>query len=485
MTLAQLRQELARLLGADGLLTEAADIAPLLVDHHARYHGQALAVALPRSFEQVAALVRWCNRRGVGLVPQGGNTGYCGGATPDESGRQLLVAMRRMNRVRQLDADNFSMTVEAGCVLRSVQQAAEAAGRFFPLSLGSEGSCQIGGNLATNAGGVHVLRYGMMRELVLGIEAVLGDGSELHALRSLRKDNTGYDLKSLLVGSEGTLGVITAATLKLWPQPRASATAIVALAQPEDAVALLGLLRTACGERLSSFELMPRSAVQLTVRHIAGVTDPLGNAYPWYVLCELTSPGDEPLSELLQEALAQAAERSLVRDAVLATSERVRAAFWRLRETVPEAQRLEGVNIRHDISVPVAALPRFIAEASKWVSEHVPEGVLVCYGHAGDGNLHFNINCAVDPAGRAADQSGSAAGPAGEAAAFLAREPQVRRAIHDLVVRFHGSISAEHGIGLAKREELAHYAAPATLAAMRAIKHALDPNGIMNPGKLL
>ncbi len=474
---AGLQQELRALLGPQGLLTDASATAPVLVDHHARYHGRALAVVLPRNFEQVAAIVRWCNQHRIGLVPQGGNTGYCGGATPDESGRQLLMLMRRMNRVRHVEADDFSMTAEAGCVLAQVQQAAGAAGRLFPLSLGSEGSCQIGGNLATNAGGVHVLRYGMARELVLGIEAVLGDGSELHALRSLRKDNTGYDLKSLLIGSEGTLGVITAATLKLWPQPRASATAFVAIAAPADAVALLGLLRSAGGERLSAFELLPRIAVELTVRHIPGVTDPLGSAHPWYVLCELTSSGDEPLAELLQEALAQGSERALVRDAALATSERVRAAFWRLRETVPEAQRLAGANIRHDISVPVARLPQFIAEAASWVAEHVPASRLVCYGHAGDGNLHFNLLCeAAAPGAAAADAA---------AAAFLALEPQVRRAIHDLVVRFDGSISAEHGIGRSKREELARYAPPATLAAMRAIKRALDPNGIMNPGKLL
>lgn len=471
---AELREELHALLGPQGLLSDPAATAPVLVDHHAHYHGQALAVVLPRSFEEVAAIVRWCNQRGVGLVPQGGNTGYCAGATPDESGQQLLMLMRRMNRVRRMEADDFSMTVEAGCVLADVQQAAAAAGRFFPLSLGSEGSCQIGGNLATNAGGVHVLRYGMMRELVLGIEAVLGDGSELHALRSLRKDNTGYDLKSLLIGSEGTLGVITAATLKLWPQPRASATGFVGIEQPEQAVALLALLRSVCGERLSSFELIPRIAVELTVRYIPGVTDPLGSSsYPWYVLCELTSPGDEPLPQLLQDALAQSAERSIVRDAALATSERVRATFWRLREHIPEAQRLAGANIRHDISVPVAKLPRFIDEAASWVAEHVPASRLVCYGHAGDGNLHFNLLC---PAGST---------DAATVREFLASEPRVRRAIHDLVVRFEGSISAEHGIGLAKRGELAHYAQPATLAAMRAIKRALDPNAIMNPGKLL
>ena len=353
-------------------------------------------------------------------MPQGGNTGYCGGATPDESGRQLLLSLRRLNRIRAVDAGNFSITAEAGCVLASVQQAADAVERFFPLSLGSEGSCQIGGNLATNAGGLNVVRYGMARDLLLGIEAVLPDGQVLNGLKSLRKDNTGYDLKSLLVGSEGTLGVITAATLKLWPKMRSSATALVAIATPHDALRLLGVLRERAGERLSSFELLPRIAIELTTRHISGVTDPLGTVYPWYILCELTSAADEPLSELLQQALADAAERSLLLDAALATSERVRAAFWRLRESVPEAQRHAGASLKHDVSVPIASLPQFIDEASLWVKTHVSDGVLVCYGHAGDGNLHFNISCI--------DRERSEA--------FLAQEPQIRRAIHDLVAKF-------------------------------------------------
>ncbi|HEY4975337.1 MAG TPA: FAD-binding oxidoreductase, partial [Steroidobacteraceae bacterium] len=374
-----------------------------------------------------------------------------------------------LNRIRVVDADNFSLTAEAGCVLASVQQAADAAERFFPLSLGSEGSCQIGGNLATNAGGLNVVRYGMARDLVLGIEAVLPNGQILNALKSLRKDNTGYDLKSLLVGSEGTLGVITAATLKLWPKMRSSATAFVAIAKPEDALGLLGVLKAQTGERLSSFELLPRIAIELTARHISGVTDPLDSVYPWYILCELTSAADEPLAELLQQTLADAAERSLLLDAALATSERVRAAFWRLRETVPEAQRHAGVSLKHDVSVPVASLPAFIHEASLWVHDHVSDGVLVCYGHAGDGNLHFNINCIEQH----------------RSAAFLTQEPKIRRAIHDLVAKFSGSISAEHGIGRLKREELQRYASPVALSAMRAIKQALDPNDIMNPGKLL
>jgi D-lactate dehydrogenase (cytochrome) len=384
-----------------------------------------------------------------------------------------VLLLRRLNRIRALDAANFSITAEAGCVLASVQQAAVAAGRFFPLSLGSEGSCQIGGNLATNAGGLNVVRYGMARDLVLGIEAVLPDGSVLHGLKSLRKDNTGYDLKGLLVGSEGTLGVITAATLKLWPSQRSTATAFVGLSAPQDALELLGLLRARTGDRLSSFELLPRVAIELTSRYLSGVSDPLDAPWPWYLLCELSSSADEPLAGMLEQALVLAVERGWAGDAAFATSERVRSAFWRLREGVPEAQRHAGPSLKHDIAVPVASLPRFIQEASLWVREHCPEGVLICYGHAGDGNLHFNIN-AID---------GAADGPG--ARALLGRAQTIRRAIHDLVARYDGSFSAEHGIGQLKRGELARYATPAALAAMRAIKQALDPDGIMNPGKLL
>ncbi|MGA2024428.1 MAG: FAD-binding oxidoreductase [Steroidobacteraceae bacterium] len=461
--------ELRALLGEDAVLTRPEDTVAFEIDHRHLYHGHALAVLMPREVGQIAAIVAWCNQRRIGLVPQGGNTGYCGGATPDESGGQLVLLLRRLNRVRAIDAANFSMTVEAGCVLANVQRAADAADRYFPLSLGAEGSCQIGGNLATNAGGVNVLRYGMARELVLGIEAVLPDGNIWHGLKSLRKDNTGYDLKSLLIGSEGTLGVITAATLKLWPKIRSSATALVALKTPADALRLLALLRASSGDTLSSFELLPRVALELTLRHISGTSDPLAQPYPWYVLCELTSGASGALEEQLQQTLTKAMESALILDAAIANSERVRLAFWRLRESVPEAQRHAGVSLKHDISVPVASLPEFIEEASLWVQQQVPEGLLVCYGHAGDGNLHFNIN-----------RIG-----AGPTEAFLARGPHIRRAIHDLVTRYQGSISAEHGIGRLKREELAHYASPVALASMRAIKQALDPNGIMNPGKLL
>ncbi|HWW20925.1 MAG TPA: FAD-binding oxidoreductase [Steroidobacteraceae bacterium] len=464
-----LRGELQSLIGSDSVLTHADDMAPLMTDHRRLYQGRALAVALPRTVEEVSRVVGWCNQRRIGLVPQGGNTGYCGGATPDESGEQLVLLLRRLNRIRAIDPQNFSMTAEAGCVLAHLQQAADAVDRFFPLSLGSEGSCQIGGNLATNAGGLNVVRYGMTRELVLGIEAVLPDGQILSNLKSLRKDNTGYNLKSLLVGSEGTLAVITAATLKLWPKMRSSATAFIAIPKPENAIALLGTLRAGAGESLSSFELIPRIAVELTMRYIEGVSDPFPASYPWYLLCELTSAGAEPLPEHLEQILSDAAERGELLDAALATSERVRAAFWKLRETVPEAQRHFGPSLKHDVSVPVASLPRFIDEASAWVRAHVPDGVLVCYGHVGDGNLHFNVNRAEGA----------------ETAAFLAREPDIKRAIHDLVARYEGSFSAEHGIGRLKREELQRYSSSAALSAMRAIKQSLDPNGIMNPGKLL
>jgi D-lactate dehydrogenase (cytochrome) len=404
------------------------------------------------------------------VVPHAGNTSYCGGATPDESGQQLVLALKRLNRIRDIDTANYSLVAEAGCLLARVQQAADGAGRFFPLSLGSQGSCQIGGNLSTNAGGTNVLRYGMMRDLVLGLEVVLADGRVLDTLSALRKDNTGYDIKSLFLGAEGTLGVITAASLKLLPQNRAHACALVAVADPEAAVALLGELRQASGDRVSSFELIPRIAVELTTRHIAGVTDPLGAPYPWYVLCELSSPRSaEPLDELLEEILGAALARTSVLDAVLTRSERERAALWKMRETIPEAQRLEGAGFKHDISVPISALPQFVARASRWLETHVPEGRLVAYGHVGDGNLHFNLT----------QRAGV------DLQAFLVREDEVRRAMHDLVGEFGGSFSAEHGIGRLKVAELERYASPLELELMRKVKRAFDPHGIMNPGKVL
>ena len=464
------RQTLVDIVGPDGILTDAADIAPYLTDHRKLYQGRALAVIVPRSVEQISRLLRFCNENRIGVVPHGGNTGYCGGATPDESGKQVVVSMRRMNRIRGVDALNYSLVAEAGCILADVQRAADEAERFFPLSLGSEGTCQIGGNLSTNAGGLSVLRYGMMRELVLGLEVVLADGRVLSSLGALRKDNTGYDVKSLFLGAEGTLGIITAASVKLFPKIRSSATALVAVPKVRAAVDLLARLREASGDRISSFELIPRIGIELTTQHIPGVIDPLQQPYSWYVLCELTSArAADPLDTIMEEALGAALEDGLVLDAALARNERERAALWKLRETIPEAQRIDGASLKHDISVTITALPDFVERASRWVEDNVPDGRLVIYGHVGDGNLHFNLNQA----------------PGSDRNIFLAREPAIKRAIHDLVGEFGGSFSAEHGIGRLKVGELEHYAAPVEIDLMRAVKKALDPNGVLNPGKVL
>jgi len=465
-----LRAQLRAIVGESGLVAEDAATEPYLSDHRGLYRGRALAVVLPASVAEVAAVLALCNAARVAVVPHGGNTGYCGGATPDESGRQVVLALRRLNRIRSTDAANDSLIAEAGCTLAEVQAAAEAAERFFPLSLGSQGSCQIGGNLATNAGGTSVLRYGMMRDLVLGLEVVLADGRVLEGLSSLRKDNTGYDVKALFLGAEGTLGVITAASLRLFPLVRARATALAAVPDVASAVALLAQLKAASSERVSSFELMPQLALELTVRHIEGVRDPFSRSYPWYVLCELTSSrAADALDAILEEALGAALEQGLVEDAVISASERERQALWRLRENIPAAQSRAGANLKHDISLPVSRLAEFVARAAPGIEAAVPEGRLIAYGHVGDGNLHFNL---------------SARSP-GEDAALLARAESVRRTVHDLVREFGGSFSAEHGIGRLKVAELERYASPVELALMRSIKAALDPRGIMNPGKVL
>lgn len=411
-----------------------------------------------------------CDAHRVAVVPHGGNTSYCGGATPDETGDQLVVAMSRMKRIRGVDVANDSLIAEAGCTLAQVQAAAARAERLFPLSLGSEGSCQLGGNLSTNAGGTNVMRYGMARDLVLGLEVVLADGRVLDVLSALRKDNTGYDVKSLFLGAEGTLGVITAASVKLFPMVRARATAFVAVAGVGAAVALLTRMRGASSDRVSSFELIPRAALELTLRHIAGTTDPLGTAYPWYVLCELSGSGfTDALDALLEESLAAALAEGAILDATIAASGREREALWKIRACIPEAQRREGAGVKHDIALPVGKLAEFMQRAGPWVATHVPEGILIAYGHVGDGNLHFNISAKDAQAG----------------AALLARMESVRRAIHDLVNEFGGSFSAEHGIGQLKVGELERYTSPVELSVMRAVKQALDPNNIMNPGKVL
>jgi FAD/FMN-containing dehydrogenase len=455
----------------NGSWLEAPDaVAPFVTDFRGLYHGATPLVLLPRNVDQAAQILRICNREEVAVVPHGGNTSYCGGATPDEAGSQIVLSLRRLNRVRQIDAANYSMIIEAGCTLAEAQAAARQADRLFPLSLGSEGTAQIGGNLSTNAGGTAVLRYGMMRDLVLGLEVVLADGRVLDSLKSLRKDNTGYDVKSLFVGAEGTLGVITAACLKLFPQPADSATALVGIDSPQGALDLLASLRSAAGDQVTSFELMPRLAVEMTVKHVPRVADPLGQNTPWYLLIELTSPNPrQDLNTLLTATLEYAAASGTVVDAMLATSMAQAQAMWKLRESVPEAQRRHGGSLKHDISVPISAIPTLIQEGSALVRRLAPDGDVIAYGHAGDGNLHFNVS----------QKAGT------DVKSFIARGPELELAMFDLVDSLGGSISAEHGIGRLKAAEFARRADPVELAVMHDLKRALDPKGIMNPGKVL
>jgi FAD/FMN-containing dehydrogenase len=462
--------ELKAAVGNESWLEAPEAVAPFLSDFRRLYQGATPLVLLPRNAAEVAQILRICNREAVAVVPHGGNTGYCGGATPDESGSQIVLSLRRLNRIRQIDAANYSMIVEAGCTLAAAQDAAREADRLFPLSLGSEGTAQIGGNLSTNAGGTAVLRYGMMRDLVLGLEVVLADGRVLEALKSLRKDNTGYDVKSLFVGAEGTLGVITAASLKLFPRPADAATALVGIDSPQHALDLLARLRSAAGDQVTSFELMPRLAVELTVKHVPGVADPSSQNTPWYLLIELTSPNPrQDLGALLTAVLEEAAARSTIVDAMFATSMAQARAMWKLRESVPEAQRHHGASLKHDVSVPVSAIPTLILEGSALVRRLAPEGDVIAYGHAGDGNLHFNVS----------QKAGA------DVKSFMARGPVLEVAMFDLVESLGGSISAEHGIGRLKAAEFARRADPVELAVMHAVKRALDPKGIMNPGKVL
>jgi len=461
---------LRAVVGVGHYLDSPADVAPFVIDFRRLYQGATPLVLLPQNTREVADIVSICNRAELAIVPHGGNTSYCGGATPDESGTQIVLALRRMRQIRRIDAANDSMIIEAGCTLAAAQAAAREVKRLFPLSLGSEGTAQIGGNLSTNAGGTAVLRYGMMRDLVLGLEVVLADGRIMSTLNSLRKDNTGYDVKSLFVGAEGTLGIITAASLKLFPLPADTATALVGVTSPEQALALLGRLRTAGGDQLTTFELIPRLGVELTVRHIAGVANPLDQGTPWYVLIELTSPNPaQGLTALLTEELERCVTAGVIEDAMLASSIAQGLAMWKLRESVPEAQRLHGAGLKHDISVPISAVPRLIEEGSALARRLAPEGDVVSYGHMGDGNLHFNISQR----------------PGTDAAAFLARGPALEHAMFDLVGRLGGSISAEHGIGRLKTQEFASRADPVEFDVMRVLKRALDPKGILNPGKVL
>jgi FAD/FMN-containing dehydrogenase len=462
-----LLDSLRAVVGDGHVLTEPADVAPFVTDWRGRYTGSALAIVMPGDTAQVAEVVRLCAHAGVAIVPQGGNTGLCGGATPTKG--EVVVSLTRLNRVRAVDVANNTITVEAGCTLAAVQDAAAEADRLFPLSLAAEGTATIGGNLSTNAGGVQVLRYGNARELCLGLEVVLPDGRVWNGLRGLRKDNTGYDLKHLFIGAEGTLGLITAAVLKLFSRPRQVATAWASVASPDAAVALLIRLRGRIGGRITAFELVGRPALDLVLKNIPGSRDPLPNQSPWQVLIELSDTMESELDAALQDVLVDAVAANEATDAALARSETQAQSFWRLRENISEAQKVEGLSIKHDISLPVSRIPEFIERCDAALGATFPGVRIVCFGHLGDGNLHYNQS---KP--QAQDNT-----------AFIAQSKVVNRLVHDLVAELGGSISAEHGLGQLKRDEILRYKSAVEMDMMRAVKKALDPAGLMNPGKVL
>lgn len=466
-TVTDLVHDLRTALGESAVLTDPADMAAYVTDWTGSFTGTALAVVRPASTEQVATAVRLCAAAGVGVVPQGGNTGLVGGGVPDSGGDQVVLSLGRMRRVREVDPVADTLTVEAGTPLATVQEAAAAAGRLFPLSLGSEGSCTIGGTIATNAGGTAVLRYGMMRELVLGLEVVLPDGRVWDGLRPLRKDNTGYDLKQLFIGSEGTLGVVTAAVLRLLPATPRRATAFVALESVEAATSLLPLLREHGGGQLTTWELLGRQAVDLVLAHLPGVRDPFADRHEWYGLVELAGTSAD-VDERLESALGAAAEEGLLLDAVVAGSPAQRESLWALREGVSEAQKSEGATLKHDVTLPITALSRFVAEVGPALLAALPGLRLVTYGHVGDGNLHYNISA-----------------PVGDDAALKRGAPALTRIVYDAVTARGGSISAEHGIGVLKRDAAAAYKTGVEVDLLRAVKQAIDPDGVMNPRKVL
>ena len=462
--------DIRAIVGPKGWVDDPDAMAPHLTDWRRLYTGRAAAMVRPATTEEVAAVVARCAEARLPIVPQGGNTGLVGGAVPHEAGTEIVLLTDRLSRIREIDPVGNTVTVEAGVILQDIQQAADAADRLFPLALGAQGSCRIGGNLATNAGGLNVLRYGNARDLVLGLEVVLPDGRVWNGLKGLRKDNTGYDLKHLFIGAEGTLGIITAAVLKLFPHPRQVMTAMLAVADPAAAVALLHKAQAASGGQLSAFELVPKFAIDLAVAHVPGVENPVGGDTGWYVLLEVASPStDEAVTAALEAFVERSFEDGLVVDGTIAANEAQRAGLWRLREAIIEAQDRAGAQLKHDISVPVARVPDFIAEATTAAAAREPGVRVVAFGHVGDGNVHLNL---VQPEG--------ADGPA-----FLARADALSDAVYDVAAAMGGSISAEHGIGRLKKGDLAARKSPVALDLMRRIKQAIDPDGLMNPGKLL
>lgn len=458
------------IVGTKYALHNADEIAPYMTEQRGLWGGVTPLVLRPGSVEEVSAIMRLASETGTPVVPQGGNTGLVGAQMPDESGTQIVLSVSRLNHVREIDVASNTITAEAGVVLQTLQDVADAAGRLFPLSLASQGTAQIGGNLSSNAGGTGVLAYGNARELCLGVEVVLPTGEVLDDLRKLKKDNTGYDLKNLFVGAEGTLGIITAAVLKLYPKPKGQEVAWIGLKSPEDALTLLNLASDHAGASLTAFELMIDNALSFVVRHIPGSSAPLASSYPWHVLLEISSGrSSEDARALIEEILAAGMEMGIVSDAVLAGSKAQADALWKLRESMSAAQKPEGASIKHDVSVPVAGIPEFIERAWQAVTTLEPAARLVCFGHMGDGNVHYNIS---QPIGT-------------PPAAFLSRYREINDAVHDVVRAMNGSISAEHGIGKMKRDELIATAPPVAIDLMRRVKAVFDPAGIMNPGKMI
>ena len=452
------------------VLDTDADMRPFLTDWRGRFRGNAQAVLRPGSTQEVMQIIRLCQQFSVPVVPQGGNTGLVAGAVPDATGQAVVLVLTRLNNIRSIDVVNNTMTVEAGCILQTVQEAAANALRLFPLSLAAEGSCTIGGNLATNAGGTAVLRYGNMRELCLGLEVVTAQGEVWSSLRGLRKDNTGYDLRDLLIGSEGTLGIITAAVIKLFPQPKAQVTALAAMASPQAALQFLMLAQNVCGSTLTGFELMSDVCLQLVAKHFPQMMPAIPLDHRQYVLVELSDDESEQhANDLVEKLFEQAMEQGLVDDAVLATSIAQSEQLWNLREHIPLAQAKEGLNLKHDISLPISQIAAFIEETDGLMVEHYPGATIVNFGHLGDGNLHYNVAPPIDIVD----------------AELSNWEQQVNRLIYDSVDKFNGSFSAEHGVGTLRRAEVRHYKSPVEIRLMEAIKQAFDPDNLMNPGKVL